>query len=318
VIVAVTGATGFIGRHLTTYLVDRGVEVRAVVRPGSPHVAACGTRVVVAPLDASALAAAFGGADAVVHLAGIVSTVRRQAFVDVNVEGTRAVAAAARRVSARLVHVSSLAAAGPASPAAPRREDDAPDPLTPYGHSKLAGERVVQSMDGLAWVILRPGAVYGPGDRALLPLFRCARRGMLPLVGRRDAAYTFVHVSDVVRAIDAALRTPGAGDVVFVGHPRPVTALEVLQTIRMAVNRRAAVVRIPAAILEIASLAGEVAGRATGRALALSRSRYRELSAEGFVCHVDRLRERLGIVATIDIHEGLTGLASWYRDAGWL
>jgi len=316
--VAITGATGFIGRHLTTHLVERGAEVSAVVRPGSIHVASPGATVLTAPLEASALTDAFAGVDVVVHLAGVLSTVRAQEYTQVNVEGTRAVAAAARRTGARLIHVSSLAAGGPAPPSAPRREDDPPNPVTPYGSSKLEGERAVQSIEGLCWTILRPGVVYGPGDRAMLPLFRIARRGILPLVGRRDAAYTFVHVSDTIRAIDAALTAHADGDVIFVGHPRPVAPLEVLETIRAALHRRATVIPVPGAIVHLAAIASEVAGRAIGRPLALNRSRYRELSAEGFVCRVDRLRDRLGIVATVDIREGFADLASWYEQAGWL
>ena len=229
--VAVTGATGFIGRHLTAHLVARGIDVRAIIRPDSPHVAPAGTTVVRAPLVASALEEAFSGADAVVHLAGLVRALGDDAYTAVNVEGTRAVAEAARAVAARLIHISSLAAAGPASAAAPRSESDPPNPLTPYGESKLAGEQVVTSVTGLRWTILRPAIVYGPGDRAMLPLFRLATRGILPMIGRADAAYTFVHVGDVVRAIDAAIDAWSYGDIVFVAHPRPVTAREILEEI---------------------------------------------------------------------------------------
>ena len=123
-----------------------------------------------APLEASALEAAFRGAEVVVHLAGVPSAVRPQTYTEVNVEGVRAVATAARQAGARLIHISSLAAAGPAPARAPRHEDDPPDPITPYGRSKLAGEGVVASTSGLRWTILRPAVVYGPGDRALLPV----------------------------------------------------------------------------------------------------------------------------------------------------
>src|SRR5437773_2743613 len=189
--VAVTGATGFIGRHLVADLVNRGVDVRAIVRPRSAHAAPRGAAIVQADLDAAALSAAFAGVDAVVHLAAVVATTREHEYVTVNVGGTRAVAAAALAAGARLIYVSSLAAAGSAPPGAPRREEDPPQPLTPYGHSKLEGERHLAAIEGLRYTILRPSVVYGPGDRALLPLFRFARRGLLPLVGRRDAAYTF-------------------------------------------------------------------------------------------------------------------------------
>ena len=316
--VALTGATGFIGRHVSAHLVARGIDVIAVVRSESTHTAPAGVAVVRAPLAAAALREAFKGAGSVVHLAGAVNALDSDIYTAVNVEGTRAVAEAARAVGARLIHVSSLAAAGPASAAAPRAEDDPPNPLTPYGRSKLASEEIVTRTPGLAWTILRPAAVYGPGNRAMLPLFRMANRGLLPLVGRPGAAYTLVHVSDVVQAIDAAIDAHAPGDICFVGHPRPVTAREILEAIRMAVGRPAQLIRVPRALALVAAAACDIAGRMTGRPLPLNRWRYCELSAEGFVCRVDRLRERLGVVAAIDLAAGMRETAEWYRRERWL
>jgi len=316
--VIVTGATGFIGRHVSRHLVASGDDVRAILRPESTQMAPAGVATARAPLESSALKAAFRGADVVVHLAGITSAVRPQNYADVNVEGVRAVAIAARQAGARLIHVSSLAAAGPAPAGAPRHEDDPPGPITLYGRSKLAGEGVVASTSGLNWTILRPAAVYGPGDRALLPVFRLAARGVLPLVGRPGVAYTFVHVSDLVRAIDAAINRRRDGEIFFVGHPRPATAAELLEHIRSVVGRRALVIRVPQPVVWAAAIVGDMAGRIVGRSVPLNRSRFAELSAEGFVCGVDRLRERLGVVAAINLADGLAGTAVWYREEGWL
>lgn len=269
--VAVTGATGFIGRHVSARLAALGTDVRAIVRSRGRLAALPNLTIVQAPLEPSALAAAFAGVDAVVHLAGVVSTVRLHEYADVNVGGTRAVAAAAFAAGARLIHVSSLAAAGSASPASPRREEDPSRPLTPYGRSKLESEQHVAALQGLQWTILRPSVVYGPGDRAMLPLFRFARYGVLPLIGRRDAAYTFIHIHDVLRAIEAALAAPALFETVFVGHPQPVTARQLLAGIQTAVGRPAAMVPIPDALMRIAAMAGEATGKIVGRPMPLNR-----------------------------------------------
>jgi nucleoside-diphosphate-sugar epimerase len=316
--VAVTGATGFIGRHVTADLLARGFMVRAVVRPGSTHQTTAGAAVVRAPLEAAALRTAFAGADTIVHLAGVVNALQPSIYTAVNVEGTQAVARAADDTGARLVHISSLAAAGSASAASPRREDDPPNPRTPYGCSKLAGEQAVVGTPGLRWIILRPGVVYGPGDRALLPLFKLADRGLLPLVGRADAAYTFVHVHDVVRTIAAAIDATAIGEILFVGHAHPVTAREVLEAIRLAVGRPGVVIPVPQAITRLAAAGCDLLARVVGRPMPLNRWRYVELSAEGFVCRVDRLRDRLGIVAELDLRDGLADTAAWYRREGWI
>src|SRR5204863_5711085 len=153
---AITGATGFIGRHVATDLTARGVAVTSIVRPGSCHTPPPDSTVIHAPLETAALRSAFSGIDAVVHLAGVVSAVDAQTFFDVNTEGTRAVAEAARDAGARLIHISSLAAAGPAPASSPARETDPPKPVTPYGVSKLESERIVNGTAGLRSIILRP------------------------------------------------------------------------------------------------------------------------------------------------------------------
>ena len=300
--VAVTGASGFIGRHVIEHLAARGTDVVALRRPFESHT----------------LRDALRGADALVHLAGVVSAVREQEYFSANVDGTRAIAEAARAAGIPLIHVSSLAAAGPASPRAPRSEDDAPSPINAYGRSKLAGERVVAALDGLRWTILRPGVVYGPRDRALLPVFRLAERGFLPLVGRTDAAYTFIHVGDLVRVITAAVDSPAERDILFVGHPDPVTTRGLLEGVRATSNRRGRIVRIPLAITRLAAFGGDAAGILFGTRALINSRRYAELASEGFVCRVDRLRDRLGIVAKIGLREGLADASTWYRREGWL
>ena len=300
--IAVTGATGFIGRHVVTHLTARGDTVVAVGRP----------------LARDPLMSAFHQADAVVHLAGIVSTTRDEEYRKVNVEITRQVAEAARDSGARLVHVSSLAAAGPAPPHAPRTEDDPPAPLTAYGRSKLEGERAIAAVPGLRAMVLRPGVVYGSGDRALLPLFVLAKYGVLPLIGRREAAYTFVHVSDVVRTIAAAVDRAEINDVLFVGHREPVTTRALLEGVRAAAGRKALIVRVPLAVLKLAARLGDAGGALRRRPLPMNSRRYDELVTDGFVCRVDRLRDRLGIVAAIGLDEGLAEAAAWYRREGRL
>jgi nucleoside-diphosphate-sugar epimerase len=300
--VAVTGASGFIGGHVAEHLAARGIEVVAVRRP----------------FERETLLDALRGTDAVVHLAGVVSALRDREYIAANVDGTRAIAQAAQAAGLPMINISSLAAAGPASPRSPRSEDNPPAPINAYGRSKLEGERAVARVDGLGWTTLRPGVVYGPRDRALLPLFQMAARGVMPLVGRADAAYTFIHVHDLVRAIAAAVDRPAVGDTIFAGHPHPVTTRELLEGVRDAAGARAAIIRIPMAITHAAAIAGDLAGRLRGKPAVINSRRYAELVSEGFVCRVDRLRDRLGIVAEIGLQEGLAGAYGWYRREGWL
>ena len=314
--IAITGATGFIGRQLARALIARGDHVTAVVRPGSPGLRAgplpAGVETVCADLAQGRLERAFSGADAVVHLAGLISAARADRYSAVNVEGTRAAAEAARDAGAHFVYVSSLAAAGPAPADAPRSEDDAPMPINMYGITKLQGEGEVERTAGLRWTTLRPGVVYGEGDRALTPLFRMARLPVMPVVGGRETAYTFVHIDDMVRAALAALDRARDRLVCFVGHDEPVRARELVRAVRDAAGGRAVLLPVPAPLVWLAANGCELAGRALGRELLLSRRRYAEMYAPGFVCRVDRLKRELGIVPEVDLREGLRRSADWY------
>ncbi len=320
--IAVTGATGFIGRHLVARLISGGDEVRAIVRPGSrtfDRLSLPADVVVIrAALDETSLRHAFRDANVVVHLAGIVSSVRDQGFQDVNVDGARAVAAAAKSVDAHLVNISSLAAAGPASASAPRTEDDPPAPITAYGRSKLAGERAIAAVTGLRWTVLRPGIVYGPGDRAFLPLFAAAARGVVPLVGRASASYSVIHVRDLVTAIIAAIDRRLDGDAIFVAHPQPASTRQLAESVRGAVERATVTIPVPMSLTRLAAWAGDLGGALTGRPQVINSRRYAEMSADGFVCRIDRMRDRLGIVAQIGLTDGMAETAAWYRETGWL
>src|SRR5262249_30985506 len=108
------------------------------------------------------------------------------------------------------------------------------------------------------------------------------------------------------------------GEILFVGHPRLLTSREALEQIRAAVGRPGILVPIPRPFVSAASLIGDISGALTGRPALLNRHRYVELYAEGFACRVDRLRDRLGIVAKIDVTEGFAEAARWYRENGWL
>ena len=299
--VAVTGSHGFIGRHVMAALRARGDMPIPVPRP----------------FTADNLAVLFRDVHVVVHLAGVISSAREREYHEGNVEATGIVARAADVADVRMVHISSLAAAGPAPRSSPRSEDDPPAPINTYGRTKLAGERALQALPFLKWTILRPGVVYGPGDKATLPLFTMARRGLLPLVGSPSAAYMFIYIDDAVRAILAAIDRVPVGTI-FLGHEAPVSPRELLEHIRSASGSPARILSIPRIVTRAAAWAGDLAGALTGKPAVINSRRYAELYAPGFVCRVNRMPERLGLTATVGVRDGILRTARWYESEGWI
>ncbi|RZM12457.1 MAG: NAD(P)-dependent oxidoreductase, partial [Sphingomonas sp.] len=250
--------------------------------------------------DAAALDRLVSGADVVVHVAGVVNAPDRTAFVAGNVEGTRAMlAAAAKARVARFVHVSSLAAREPG--------------LSDYGWSKAEAERLVEA-SSLAWTIVRPPGIYGPGDLEQLDLFRAARWGVVPLPPR--GRLSVIAVEDLARLLLA---------IAIEGSPRSIyeaddgtggwTHAAFARAIGAAVGRRVLPLHLPPAFLTIAARADRLLRR--GKA---------KLTADrvAYFCHPDWTIDPLKRPPPdlwqprIDTHDGLTETARWYRAHGLL
>lgn len=191
--IAVTGGTGFVGRHALRLLADTGVQVRALARrpealPQAPEL----TPVAGDLRDAAALARLCEGTDAILHIAGAVSGTPAQ-MMTANADGTANILHAADRAGVkRFVHLSSLAAREPH--------------LSAYAHSKATGESIVRAAArNISTLIIRPPAVYGEGDLATLPLLKAltARTAVLP--GSAAAKFSLIHAEDLARICIAAL-----------------------------------------------------------------------------------------------------------------
>jgi nucleoside-diphosphate-sugar epimerase len=314
--VAITGASGFLGWHLVRAFQGRGLKVRAIVRPGNTKPFPEATEVVESALEPEALAKAADGCAILVHAAGVSRAPRSSVFEMVNVAGTRAAAEAANRTGARLVAVSSQAAIGAGTIQRPAREDDEPRPITPYGRSKLAAEKVVRSIARAPWTIVRPVSVYGPRDHAFLPLFRMAARGWFVQAVPASTAYTFIYVDDLAEGVAlASLSDRTIGQTLFLGNPTPLIAEELLKALADAFGQRFKPWRVRG--LYAVALAGELSWM-FGRQPTLDLGRYAELEQEGFVCSVERARELLGFSAAVSLTDGIRRTAEWYRREGWI
>jgi nucleoside-diphosphate-sugar epimerase len=265
---AVTGGTGFLGRRLVARLLADGWRVRALVRrPGAPP---AGAEAAPGSLeDERSLDALVAGADAVVHLAGLVRAPDAAAFAACNRDGAARVGAAAARAApgARLVVVSSMAARSPH--------------LSPYAASKRAGEAAALEAHRGAGpaVVVRPCAVYGPGDPATAGLLRLARTGVVPGLRPPAPRIALVHADDAAAALSALCRGGADGRTVEVTDARAdgYGWAEIAAAAEAAVGRRVRVVPLPDAAFRIAARFAEGAGRSLRRPALFSSGKAAEL-----------------------------------------
>lgn len=294
-----TGATGFLGGHVLTRLVDAGHKVRALTRRAQPERQNV-TWIAGALDDDAALAELCNGAAAIVHVAGVVSG-DATTFDAGNRVGTLAVLRAAKDADvARFVHVSSLAAREPQ--------------LSMYGASKRAAEDAVVA-SSLDWQIVRPPAIYGPGDTENLELFRFAKRGLVPLPpgGRMSV----IHADDMAELIVALLGTDAANGLYEPddGMPGGWSHGDFARAIGSAVGRKVLTIPLPVSLVRVAAM---LDGRLRGTKAKLTPDRAT------YFCHPDWTvdparrpppelwRPRITTAA------GLAATATWYRETGWL
>jgi len=301
-VIAVTGATGFVGQSLLDVALAQGIRVRALTRrPQEPR---DGVEWIAGDLnDGAALARLVAGAEAVFHVAGVVNAPDIAAFEAGNVVGTMAVIAAAKAAGvARLVHVSSLSAREPG--------------LSAYGASKARAEKLVAA-SGLDWTMVRPPAVYGPRDRDLLELFRAAKWGVVPVPAQGRTS--MIHAEDLARLLVALL--PASEAVSYQcfepddGKPYAWSHVDMARAIGAAVGRRVRVVRLSRRWMTLAARL-DLHFRGDKAKLTLDRV--------GYMMHPDWVASTKARVpadlwlARISTRAGLQATAEWYRGEGWL
>jgi uncharacterized protein YbjT (DUF2867 family) len=301
VILAITGATGFVGGHLLNLALAEGHQVRALTRrPQQPR---DGVTWIEGGLDRpDSLDRLATGADAVIHVAGVINAPDPAGFEAGNVTGTAAMLAAAERAEVeRFVHVSSLAAREPK--------------LSIYGATKAGSEALVTASP-LPSAIVRPPAVYGPGDKETLELFQMAKRGfvLLPPEGR----LSLIHVEDLVRLL-LALASPACPDRLLVepddGRHGGWSHQEFGEALGKALGRSVFTLSTPRPLLNLCARIDRMVRRDRAK---LTQDRV------AYFCHPDWMVDPgRGAPETlwkprINTEAGLAETAGWYRQQGWL
>jgi nucleoside-diphosphate-sugar epimerase len=298
---AITGGTGFVGARLLRLAVEAGHDVVALTRRSQNE--RRGVTWVQGALDnRQALQRLVNQADAVIHVAGVISAPTAAGFEAGNVTGTLGLLAAATASGVhRFVHVSSLAAREPK--------------LSLYGASKARSEELVQR-SGLDWAIVRPPAVYGPGDRETLDLFKAARLGLVPLPPK--GRISLIHADDLSRLL-LALAEPDAPSKLVIEpddeRPGGWTHREFAQALAAAQDRRALSVSVPAGLVRLGAQIDGILRRGKAK-LTPDRAAY--------FCHpdwtVDPARRPPGTLwrPQVPTAAGLADTAQWYQQQGWL
>lgn len=309
--VALTGANGFVGRAVTAHLLAGGWRVRALLRRPAPDLAALGAVPVPGALEErESLDRLVEGADVLIHCAGLVRARSRAEFLSVNAEGTAraAEAAAARRQPPRFLLISSLAAREPS--------------LSPYAASKRGAEAALAARGGsLEHCVLRPPAVYGPGDRATLPLFRQLARGFLFVPRVPEARLSLLHVADLAAAVERLLADDAwTGRILEVddGREGGYGWSDLVEAAGRHLGRPVRRVAVPRGLLWAPAQASQWLGAALGRATYYSPGKLSEVFHPDWVARTSADGPLGDWRARFTFETGFPATLEWYRAERWL
>lgn len=324
--VALTGASGYTGGRLLSSLLARGDAVSALVRPASVTDAlrSSGARLVPGDLASpEAVGQLVEGADAVLHVAAVYRTAGHpdSYYREVNVGGTeRLLEAAARQGVRRFVHTSTVGVHGHVLN--PPADEDAPiAPGDIYQQTKAEGEALAfsyQRARGVPVTVVRPGAIYGPGETRLLKLFRAIARGRYAVVGSGRTFYHPVYIDDLVAGYVLALERPEAvGQAFLIAGARYVSQDELAALIARHTGGRVLPFHIPAAPIQLLGDLVEAVCVPFGIEPPIHRRRV-DFWTKSRAFSIEKARRLLGYSPQMDLDEGIRRTAAAYREAGWL
>jgi len=317
-LVAVTGATGFVGQALVPRLLQAGYRVRVLARQLPQFAAGAEGPVEMVLGDLAqpgALDRLVDGADAVLHLAGLIKARRPEDYFRVNRDGVSDLLAAIGRRSVkpreygpRVILLSSLAA----------REAE----LSPYAASKRAGEDGLrEGAQGLPWLALRAPVVYGPGDRETLAFFKACKRGFAPVAGDGSGRISAIHVDDLAellcRLAEAYLPVADCYEADD-GTENGYSLAEFAQEAGRALGRPVRSVPVPRALMGAVASLQQGLSRLDSRPRILSPGKVREIFHDDWVARDRRLAAFLGWQPRIGLAEGFAQTIAWYRRKHWL
>jgi nucleoside-diphosphate-sugar epimerase len=298
--IVITGATGFIGGVLLKRLESTDWRIRALVRSESllKRPKDIEAEWVAGDLeDMESLKRLVTGADAIVHCAGAVRGTSQEDFNRINVDGVSQLiqAAAEQNPKPRFLLISSLAAREPQ--------------LSFYAASKRNGEKVLASQSGdMFWGVFRPPAVYGPGDREMLPLFQSMFRGLAPLIGSDNNRVSLLFVEDLAEAIVSWLQNGKHSQRFYElhdGHQNGYSWQEIIGVVEHLNGKSIVRAKIPVFFVKMAASINLMAAKIFGGSPMLTPGKVRELTHPNWVADNKRLSSDTGWVPKVLLEEGL-------------
>ena len=325
-IAVVTGANGFVGSHLVDLLLSKNYTVRCIVRKSSNLKWLEGKNVEIHDcglFDKDGLRKAFSGANYIYHVAGVVKSKAPEGYFKGNVDTTKVlldVALEFKENIKKFVVVSSLTTTGPSPNGTPVSETTECRPITTYGKSKLAEEKVAKAyMDKLPVTICRAPAVYGERDTEILIFFQTFQKGLMTTIGFDKKTISLIHVLDLVNGFYLAAESEkSAGQIYFISSEKYYTWEEIGEVTSKVLNKKALHVKVPHTIVFTIAAIAQFFALFSSKAATLNIEKAKDITQNSWTCDTQKAITDLGYRQQISIEEGIKRTCHWYKEKKWL
>jgi nucleoside-diphosphate-sugar epimerase len=325
-IAVVTGANGFVGSHLVDLLLENNYKVRCITRKSSDlkwlkdkdiQIFSSGLT------DKEGLRKAFQNADYIYHVAGVIKSKKPEGYFLGNVENTRVILETAlefKDTLKKILIVSSQTAVGPSLNGKVVNENDICNPITTYGRSKLAEEKLAGSyMDRLPITICRAPAVFGERDTEIFIFFQTFNRGLFTTIGFNEKKISLIHVQDLVRGFMLAAESEkSSGQTYFISSEKHYTWDEIGDITSKALGKKAFKVKVPHSLVYSIAMFAQTAAIFSRKPATLNIEKAKDITQLAWICDTSKAVKDLGYKQNIPVEEGIKRTLEWYKKMGWL
>jgi nucleoside-diphosphate-sugar epimerase len=320
----ITGASGFIGSHLIEQAVELGYDVYAGVRGSSrfSHLEHLSVKFVQIDLSSlTSIRAAFiaNQFEYIIHSAGLTKAKNWEEYKNVNAVYSANIAHIANEFNIqKFVFLSSLATLGPRGYNDTNRivESSEPFPITNYGKSKLEAELMLQNIENLPLIIIRPTAVYGPREKDIFIMFKTLNSGLEPYIGNTPQWFSFIYVFDLVEAIFLALQSNKIREIYNISDGEKYNRYELANQFKLFTGKKTLKLHFPLPVVKV--IASSLEFFSKNSTPALNKEKLNELIAENWDMDVAKAKNDLGFQPKFNLAKGIEETIRWYKENNWL
>ncbi len=325
-IAVVTGANGFVGSHLVDNLLAQGLKVRCIVRKSSNLKWLDKKDVEIFDsglFDKEGLRKAFKDVNYIFHVAGVVKSKTKEGYFEGNVETTRnllEVALENKSTIKRFLVVSSQTVSGPSTLDKPVNEETECKPITTYGRSKLAEEKLVLSYkDKLPITICRAPAVYGERDTEIFIYFQTFSKGLTTTIGFNKKELSLIHAVDLVEGFYlAAMSEKAKGEIYFISSEKYYTWQEINSITSKILNKKPIIIKVPHFLVYTIAAIAQFFAMFSSKPATLNIEKAKDITQQYWTCNTSKAINDFGYRQKISIEEGIRRTCDWYKQMKWI